>query len=344
MNQSPPPGSRRPTIRDIADIVGVSIATVSRVLNDRPGVSNETRVLVRKVMEREGFTRLRRAPRTARVRDLIAVRCTYALEEYFGAVVSGIARSLRARGKRLVLSTDTSDNGAPNLDHLLLTDITDGALLVLPPDDPTAFLDLRDSGYPFVLVDPRFTPPEDVAAVSVAHAAGARAATQHLVDLGHRRIAIITGPPEQLSSDGRLSGYRAALSAAGVAAPDEYIRSAWEPDVNHGVSVSKALLDLAEPPTAIVGFNDKVAIGAMRAAAQRGMAVPAQLSVVGFDALELSRLVHPPLTTVRQPVDEMARIGVELLMRLINGLEVEALHVELMCDLVLRSSTAPPPR
>jgi LacI family transcriptional regulator len=331
----------RPTLRDIADMLGVSVATVSRALNNSPGISAETRSVVLEALERNSFTRWRR-PRQTPKAHLISVRCTYGLDEYFGAVVSGIAQSLRQHNKRLVLCTEWPDNGQTNLQELLMTDTTEGAILVLPPEHQSALGALRGTDYPFVLFDPREAPPADVAAVSVANSAGARAATQHLIDLGHTRIAMIAGPSEQLSSTDRVAGYREALTASGQVVPDDYVRFAWEPDITHGEAVARAVLDLAEPPSAIVAFNDKLAIGAMQAAAERGLSVPGDLSVIGFDSLELGRVAQPPLTTVRQPVEEMARMAVEMLMRLINGREIEALHVELRADLVLRGSTSRP--
>lgn len=331
-----------PRIRDIAEMVGVSVATVSRVLNNGPGVSAETRAVVLEAMERNSFTRWRRPRRASKVQGLITVRCTYALDEYFGVLVWGIAQGLRQHGKRLVMSVEFQDSTGQSLEELALTDLTEGALLVLPPEPAAAISALRATDYPFVLVDPRVAPPTDVPSVSTTDVASARAATQHLIDLGHSRIAMISGPAGQLSSDGRLAGFRSAVEGAGYSLPDEYIRSAWEPDVNHGLTLARSLLDLTEPPSAIVAFNDKVAIGAMQAAAERELEVPGGLSVVGFDSLELGRLVQPPLTTVRQPVEEMARMGVELLMRLINRREIEALHVELAAELVLRASTGPP--
>ena len=171
---------------------------------------------------------------------------------------------------------------------------------------------------------------------------GARIATEHLINLGHRRIAAIAGPLNWIATDGRLLGYRAALAYAGQLAPEELVSVAGEPTIDHGLEAARALLDLAQPPTAIVAFNDKIAVGAMEAAAERGLRVPEHLSVVGFDDLELSRVVQPRLTTIRQPLEEMARLGVELLLRLIEGREINALHVELATELVVRSSTAPP--
>jgi LacI family transcriptional regulator len=122
----------------------------------------------------------------------------------------------------------------------------------------------------------------------------------------------------------------------------EFVRFVPEPDVRHGIAAARSLLSLAVRPSAIVAFNDKIAVGVMRAAGEMGLTVPGDLSVIGFDSLELSRLVQPPLTTVRQPIDEMARMGVELLMRLVNKREIEALHVELAAELIIGGSTAPP--
>jgi LacI family transcriptional regulator, galactose operon repressor len=193
-----------------------------------------------------------------------------------------------------------------------------------------------------VVVDPRTALPPDIAAVSAAHLGGARLATDHLLQLGHTRIAAITGPRNWIAAEGRLLGYRTALAASGRLAPDELVREGGEPTIAHGLAAARSLLALPSPPTAIVAFNDKVAIGAMDAAAERGLRVPGDLSVVGFDDLELSRVVTPRLSTVRQPLEEMARMGAELLLRLIDGREIDTLHVELATELVVRASTGPP--
>jgi LacI family transcriptional regulator len=266
--------------------------------------------------------------------SVVMVRCPYVLDDYFGAILSAIARTLRQRGKTLLLSVGD--------EPLVRPGITEGALLVLPPEPGAALADLRASGYPFVVVDQRTALPPDIAAVSSAHLAGARLATEHLLQLGHTRIAAIAGPRNWIAAQDRLLGYRTALAASGRLAPEELVREAGEPTVAHGRAAARDLLDLAEPPTAIVAFNDKVAIGAIDAAASRGLHVPGDLSVVGFDDLELSRVVTPRLTTVRQPLEEMARMGTELLLRLIDGREIDTLHVELATELVVRDSTAQP--
>lgn len=333
---------RRSTIRDVAAEAGVSTATVSRVLNDSAGVAPETRALVLHVIERHRFTGRRKRRRVPVAQGVVAVRCPYILSDYFGLMISDIGRSLRLHGRSLLLCDDHHEGNEPSLLDLLAPDMTDGAILILPPEPPPMIETLRARGYPFVVVDPKVALPPDIAVVSAAHMAGARAATEHLIKLGHRDIATVTVKVNPVSADGRLMGYRGALAAVGQLAPEDYVRFGEEPDVDNGLSIARALLDLRHPPTAIVAYNDKMALGVIQAAAERGLEVPRDLSVVGYDGLELSRAVVPRLTTVRQPLEEMARMGVQLLMRLIDGREVDTLHVELATKLVIGASTGPP--
>jgi LacI family transcriptional regulator len=337
------PSSERATIVDVAREAGVSTATVSRVLNGAVGVAPRTRDVVLAAIERHGLTARKRRVRDRLLPGVIAVRCPYTLDDYFGAILSTIGRTLRQRGKALMLSVEALEGDEPSLPSLLRPEITEGALLILPPEPGTVLAGLRAGGYPFVVVDQRTALPPDVAAVSAAHLSGARLATEHLLRLGHTRIAAIAGPRNWIAAEDRLLGYRTALAASGRLAPEELVREAGEPTVAHGQAAARDLLALPEPPTAIVAFNDKVAIGAMNAAAERGLRVPDDLSVVGFDDLELSRVVTPRLTTVRQPLEEMARMGSELLLRLIEEREIDTLHVELATELVVRDSTARPP-
>jgi LacI family transcriptional regulator len=217
-----------------------------------------------------------------------------------------------------------------------------GAILILPPETGDDLVALRGDGFPFVVIDPRTKVPRDIASVSAAHFAGARAITSHLIQLGHRRIGVIGGPPNWLASDARLTGHTAAMAEAGVL-PSAQLFRPTEATVEHGCRAALELLDLADPPTALVGFSDKSAVGALRAASDRGLRVPEDLSVTGFDDIDLSRATRPLLTTVRQPLEEMGRMAVSLLRRLMNGHEVEALHIELATELVVRGSTGPVP-
>jgi LacI family transcriptional regulator len=217
-----------------------------------------------------------------------------------------------------------------------------GAIMLLPPEPSEQLLTLRGSGFPFVVIDPRTTLPRDIAAVSAAHFTGARRLTQHLLELGHRRIGILAGPGNWLAADARRAGHAAALAEVGVLTPPALIRSG-EPTTEEGFRLAAELLDLPERPTALIGFNDKMAVGAMSAAASRGLRIPQDLSVAGFDDIDLARATRPLLTTVRQPLEEMGRMAVTLLVRLLERHQLEALHVELATELIVRDSTAPPP-
>jgi LacI family transcriptional regulator len=163
---------------------------------------------------------------------------------------------------------------------------------------------------------------------------------RHLLELGHRRIAQIAGPPGWVATEDRRRGYHAALAAAGIL-PDPVLTVEATPEIGPGQDAAEHLLNLPDPPTAIFCFNDNIAIGAIQAARARGLRVPEELSIVGFDDVEGATIVTPKLTTVRQPLAEMGRTGVSLLMRLLAGERFETLHVELATRLVVRESTAP---
>jgi LacI family transcriptional regulator len=340
--ETTPDASRpRATIRDVAKETGLSIATVSRVLNGRANVAPHTRERVLLAMGGLGH----RAPRRRGGRDQDAtgvfVRCPYVLTDYFGLIVSSIAEALELHGMHVILNAGESAQRAEVLSGLPARSQVTGALLILPPEDGDDLVRLRDRRFPFVLVDPRTPPPRDIAAVSAAHFAGGRRLMAHLVELGHRRVGIIGGPRKWLANDDRLAGYLAPLVEIDALPPAELTRFVVEPTTGHGYAAAAELLDLPRRPTALVAFNDKMAVGALRAAAERGLRVPEDLSIAGFDDIDVSRATQPMLTTVRQPLGEMGRMAVTLLMRMLSGHELDALHIELATELVVRGSTGP---
>jgi LacI family transcriptional regulator len=220
--------------------------------------------------------------------------------------------------------------------------VTDGALIVLPEESNDELEELLARGYSFVVIDPLEPLAGNIPSVSAAHASGADQAMQHLLELGHRRIAAITGPNGWFATEERRRGYHAALAAAGIMPdPTLEIESDWE--VAGGRRAANTLLDLPDPPTAIFAFNDNLAIGVLQAARVRGFQVPDDLSVVGFDDVEHASIVTPAVTTIRQPLAEMGRTAVNLLMRLLERQRFETLHVELGTRLVVRQSTGPAP-
>ncbi len=332
----------RATIRDIAKLAGVSIATVSRVLNDRPDVAPETRDAVLRHIREHNFTSNRSARALSSGRTgLIGLSVPMVQGDYFAAILAGASEALYEQEMRAVLCTTLHEHEREvSLIERLIDGATDGAIILLPEESSEELRALQAHGYPFVVGDPREPLEDGIPAVSAAHSAGAKAATKHLLELGHRRIALITGPRQWVSTEERLSGYLTALAAAGVL-PSQDLVVDGDFKLEGGRAAAEFLLDLPEPPTAIFASNDNMALGAMQVARERGLRVPEDLSVVGFDDGESAGIVTPPLTTVRQPLAELGRIAVSLLTRLIEGQRVEALRIELATRLVVRESTGP---
>ena len=331
----------RATVRDVAAETGVSIATVSRVLNDHAHVSFETRALVWQAMARLGEHAP--SPRGSRSRTTsggIYVRCPYLLTDYFGLIVSSIAETLELHGKQMLLNAGEASQHSTVLSSLASRADISGAIVILPPESSDQLLAMRGQRFPFVVVDPRTPMPRDIVAVSAAHFAGARKLTGHLVELGHRRIGVVAGPRDWLASNDRLAGHASAMAEVGVLPSPALIRSGHA-DAEWGHEAALQLLDLPDRPTALVCFNDKAAVGAMAAAAERGLQVPGDLSIAGFDDIDLATSTTPMLTTVRQPLQEMGRMAVTLLVRLLEKHRLDALHVELATELIVRGSTGP---
>ncbi|HVU77052.1 MAG TPA: LacI family DNA-binding transcriptional regulator [Gaiellaceae bacterium] len=335
----------RATIRDIADLAGVSIATVSRVLNDRPDVAPGTREQVLQVVREQGFQTNRGARALSSGRTgLIGLTLPLVNDSYFGPILFGASEALYEREMRIQLcpTLHQHDREASLIDRLTHGS-TDGAILMLPEESNEELLNLQTIGYPFVVVDPRETPPDGIPCVSAMHAAGAKAATEHLLTLGHRRIGAIGGQPGWYANDERMMGFRAALATAGLLPDSDLILySDWR--ISSGEAAAEELLSRPDPPTAVFAFNDNVAIGVINVARRLGLSVPEDLSVVGFDDTVQATIVTPTLTTVRQPLAELGRLGVSLLMRLVEGQRLDALRIELATTLVVRDSTGPAPR
>jgi LacI family transcriptional regulator len=334
-------GSTRVTIREIADLAGVSIATVSRVVNGREDVSAETRELVQRIVRERGYMANRSARGlSAGKTGLIGATVPLVHAAYFSFLLSGAAEALYEQDMRLVLCPTMHEHEREvSLLERLMHGTTDGAVIILPEESSEELEALLNHGYRFVVIDPLLPLNERIPAVSAAHTAGADQAMKHLLSLGHTRIAAITGPRGMKATEDRRRGYYAALAAAGIM-PDPKLEIEGNFEISGGVDGAAALLGLPEPPTAIFAFNDNMAIGVMQTARARGVAVPEDLSVVGFDDLEEAEIVTPALTTIRQPLAEMGRIAVSLLMRLLENQRLEALHVELGTRLVVRDSTA----
>ena len=328
----------RALIWDIAKRSGVSIATVSRVLNGRPDVSPETRERVMRHVREMGYVSNRQA---SAHNTYIGLLAGYVHNPYFGAIVGGVADAIVERGDHLIIAP-TYDNHEREV--MLLENLVRGAassaLLMMPQQSPQELLRLQQKKFPFVIIDPGFPLENEIPVVATANISGSRQATEHLLSLGHRHVGLICGPLDNSTTKDRLVGYHSTLLSAGITYNPDYICSGGFAAAG-GYEATHTLLSLPEPPTAIFAMNDLMALGALQAAQERGVKVPEQLSIVGFDDTDFTQYTTPALTTIRQPLGELGKMGVDLLYRIMNGQPLNAHRVELSTRLIIRASTAP---
>ncbi|MCL2586462.1 MAG: LacI family DNA-binding transcriptional regulator [Streptosporangiales bacterium] len=334
------PEERRTTLAAIAAEAGVSLPTVSKVVNGRRDVAPATRARVEQLLHQHNYSRggMRRHRRSGLV-DLVfngldspwAVEILRGVEEWGSANSTGVAVSAVRHGD----ARPTSWTGT------LASHDTDGVILVTSELTNSQLGQLRSAGIPLVVIDPVNPPPPEIPSVGATNWAGGLSATEHLIGLGHRRIGTIAGPGDYLCSRARVDGYRSALERDDVSFDPALVRHG---DFHHegGFARGGELLDLADRPTAIFAGSDQQAFGVYEAARQRGLRVPEDLSVVGFDDLPVTRWASPPLTTVRQPLSEMGRTAAQMLGDLVDGGTLRASRIELSTELIVRESTAPP--
>jgi LacI family transcriptional regulator len=334
--------SDRVTIAQVAEEAGVSAMTVSNVLNDRPGASEETRRRVLSAAERLGYqpnlsARNLKAGRTG----LIGVMTLDLTGQYGLEIVRGIADELASDEREMLISA-TYQDAVRERDRVefLGRGLVDGVLMVAPVlEDDTMEL-LRRNHLPCVVIDPRRldTP---LPRVTVDNYGGTRQGTQHLLDLGHTRIAYIRGIADLESSAVRYQGFHDALRLAGVDVDQSMVA---ESDFTYTQSfrVASALIE-EHRPTALVAGGDLIALGAVDAARACGLRVPDDFSVVGFDDLPQAAQMFPALTTVRQPLHEMGELAARMLLSLIDGRPLLMQNMQMPTELIVRGTTAPPP-
>ena len=338
MNQT---ASKRSTIAEIAAKAGVSVPTVSRVLNNRPDVAPETRGRVERVLKESGFIRSRVRNAFKESSGIIDMLVPDLTNLYSVEIARGVEEVMERTELRLALSL-THDS--VQLEQRWLAKVidgaTDGAILVLAHGQSNRLDMLLRNSIPFVVVDHRGELGADVPSVGATNWLGGRMATEYLLSLGHQRIAIISGDAALPCSRDRIAGYRAALEDAGVPVDPVLIRpGAFAQET--GYEQTCALLDLPEPPTAIFAGSDVQAMGVYAALRARGLSVPDSMSVVGFDDVPIASIITPALTTVRQPLVEMGRVATTMLLRLIAEEPLDSKRVELTTTLIVRDSCAP---
>ncbi len=333
---------KRSTIADIAAKAGVSIPTVSRVLHHRPDVAPGTRRHVEKVIEESGFTRSRKRSEVRKMSSGIVDMIVPDLTNLYSVeIVRGVEEVLEHTNLRLALSV-TSESFQLEQRWLakVLDGVTDGAILVLAYGQSQQLDVLRSHNIPFVVVDHRGELDSDVPSVGATNWFGGRRAVEYLISLGHRRVAMISGPSSHRCSLDRIAGYRSAMEDAGIPINPTLIRPGSFSQTA-GYEQTCALLDLPNPPTAIFAGSDAQAMGVYSALHAHGLSVPHDMSVVGFDDVAIASLVTPTLTTVRQPLNEMGRTATRMLLRNIAQEPLDSIRVELTTTLIVRDSCAP---
>lgn len=329
----------RVTLKQIAARTGVSMTTISKVLNGAADVSSATRELVEEELRASGYRRRKSKQR----REYIEIVLQELDGDWALAIIEGVRESAAEVGLAISLSV-SGDRHAPApewLDAVVRRGPT-GIILLFADVPAEGRAKLKARGIPFVIIDPAGDPPPDVPSVGSANWTGGVSATRHLLELGHSRIAAITGPEHVMCSLARLDGYRAAMRSARAAIDPELIRFG-DFQRDGGERHALELLRGPERPSAIFAGNDLQALGVLHAAAALGLSVPRDLSVVGFDDLAIAELTSPRLTTIHQPLREMAEQATRLVLQLLEGPKPEVTRVELATSLVVRDSTAAPP-
>jgi len=333
---------QRVTITDVARASGVSSSTVSRVLSGYEFVRESTRDRVMEAVERLGFVANLPARSLASGRSRIIGLLVPNLDNgYVGTITQGIDQELAHANYDLVLYTSHHHPGKESFYvNAIVNGLTDGLLLVAPLV-PLTYLDaLREQYLPYVMIDQVDTSANS-SVVEATNWQGAYEATRYLSQLGHTQIAFITGALVVRSAVDRLQGYKAALVDCGIPIREELIfEGNFQQQI--GYEIAKSLLrGVIPPPTAIFASNDLSAFGAMDAAREHGLHVPDDISIMGFDDISQASLVFPKLTTVRQPLVEMGRVAVQLLMEQIEDQSRPAQHVALATQLIIRDSCGP---
>jgi LacI family xylobiose transport system transcriptional regulator len=327
------------TIATIARVAGVSAPTVSKVLNGRSDVAAETRLRVEAALREHGYRRPDHVTRAASLEVVF-----YGMQSNMAVtILHGVERvagehTLAVGFTDVLQQTQAGRSWARDL----LARRPSGVIAVHLGYASEHHALLAASGIPLVALDPTGEPEHQVPSVGSTNWSGSIAATRHLLDLGHRRIAVITGPPDRLCARARLEGARAAMDAEGVPLDRRLVRTGLWFAFEDGLSHGRELLRLPDPPTAILCGNDLQALGVYEAARLLGLRIPHDVSVVGFDDISLSRWCGPPMTTVRQPLFEMGSAAAELVVELAAGRPPAHNRVELATTLIVRDSTAGP--
>lgn len=332
-----------PTLEEVAQLAGVSRSTVSRVINDHPNVRAEVRERVRQVIREVGYQ-----PHAA-ARSLVTSRThvigmiipeavtTLFTDPFFPLLLRGATETCNSHQYQLMLSLFTGNADRQEIyRRILRSGYLDGAIVASASLEDQIVPNLLRDHIPFISVG-RY-PDERVHYVDVDNAGGARMVVEHLIRLGHRRIATITGRLDMIPGQDRLSGYRQALEARGIPVAEELIVEGDYTEASGTVGMQRLL---PVSPTAVFVASDMMAVGALKALRQADLQVPQDIALVGFDDISIASAIEPALTTVRQPIERMASIAVEVLLSVLEASseeETPAQRIVLPTELVVRTS------
>ncbi|MCP2030741.1 LacI family transcriptional regulator [Okibacterium sp. HSC-33S16] len=336
--------SAKPVLATVAALAGVSTPTVSKVINGRDDVAESTRLRVQSALDELGY----RSPAQRRSRLTGPAMVDLVIGVHDGAYSMEILHGIldyAANGEVDVVVSSHTPNKLARVDHedwaqRMQESGRTGIIFVTSEVTSAQVLAFSRRGIAVMVIDPLNSPPSgDFASVGATNWAGGKAATEHLLALDHERIAFFGGPAAAECSVARLHGYLAALMSRGIAARSDYITDGAFTRES-GAEATRRVLSLPEPPTAIFAASDTIALGVLEVARERGLRVPDDLSLVGFDGTPLAEQTLPRLTSVAQPLQEMGRAALRGVLRLSHGEQLDATHMELATELVVRDSTA----
>lgn len=327
------------TIEDVAKRAGVSAATVSRVINKSAFVRLETQERVREAIKELNyylnvFARGLSINKANMIGLILPPSPQLASASFYKEILYGITTTANAGGYNVLLNVEQSGDLKKDYGRLFVQRQVDGLIIVAMPPHLLAKAEIEGNKIPLVLVNTVFKKASFVDADNVC---GGFEATRHLINLGHRRIGFINGVPASSNARDRFKGYRQALEEYNIPFKKSLV-AAGDFNLYKGYEAMKSLLDINNPPSAVFCANDLMAIGAIQAVIERGLSVPEDVALVGFDDIDAANYITPPLTTVRQPIFELGKTAVESLLTLINEQPEKPIQKVLKVNLIIRES------
>jgi LacI family transcriptional regulator len=336
----------KPTLATVARQAGVSAPTVSKVVNGREDVAPETRARVLAALEEAGYQSPLQRRSTQEAGTVVEVVIDVLDSAYMIEVLNGVLQFAAGADVEILISVTGKATSSPRSPERRAQRMLDegrlGMIVVTSAFSEAQLNAFRRRKIPVVVIDPLNPPSADVVSVGATNWAGGKAATEHLLELGHRRIAYIGGIPGAECNQARLHGYMAALMAQGVPVEPQYIVSGGKFHREGGITGLKTLLQLDQHPTAIFAGSDSIALGVLSEAGRQGLRVPQDISLIGFDGTAQGQESVPSLSSVAQPLEEMGRAALRSLLRQARGEVLDSHRVELATHLIVRDSTAPP--